>query len=889
MSPTLGDALPSPHHRIELLLRHEPYLRRIAHAVAGSGADVDDIMQETMLAVWKNRPQGAARRAWLAGIVRNLALMARRARLRRRRHEERGAVPETVDSFWARLNADEQRRHLARAISALPTSLRDAIEQRFFEGLTYPEMGRIARRAPDTMRARVGRALRELRAKLPEQREEPRGLAWAAVLAAGVLVVGTLMFAAVSRTGASGRSGAQSSQRSVVHARARAAAGSSERHEQVAVGNTRPSPTYSFVDDDPNRRDGSDLSVTGVVMRDGRPVTGAVIEARRAYASSVSWAQSGPPLTRAVADHAGHFLLTLSRRCRWTLIAHTPGSAPECVLMHAPLRGDPGPVVIELRRGRVLRGWVEDEGGQSVASAAVTVVSGGIITAPYKVAARTDSQGRFAVRVAEPDRLHSVRVCVYTRGFLDQRTLVRPDRHPVGSAIRIVLRRGEGASPLSSRRFRVSGFVAPRARVTLLRRERGRIRDRAFVRADADGRFVVDDVEPGGYLVEFRVPGRARLHRREHGREVSAPAPLPDLVVVDRDIEGLRFPGVPTGRVVVSVADLGNAGTAGRSRDRQALSWIRWQAAGLDVKRWFDPRTPIVLENVPAGAPVVVTAAHWQASAPFLVPVGDVRHVRLRPDRFAAVACIVEDEDGRPVRDAAVALLARPAAARLRELDDRYWFPGWSRRTDRRGRALLVVRESDAAGLANGFVVAATHPKHPRTIRAVAIPLARGETRTVRLRVVRGRRIAGQVVGAEGRPRPAEWIAIGNRRARTGPDGRFAVDGLAPGTHRLRALATNTEVEARAGNLDVRLVLPPRSSRVRGIVLDASGREIGGAHVVLEADGRSLDDAWSDRDGRFSFSVVPQKYRVRIVADRARGEFPASPSGSALRQFRLPR
>ena len=72
----------------ELLLAHAGFVRRTAHALLGGDDRVDDVVQDTFMAALTSGPRSSASiRAWLAGVVRNLALTVRRRDSSRGRRE----------------------------------------------------------------------------------------------------------------------------------------------------------------------------------------------------------------------------------------------------------------------------------------------------------------------------------------------------------------------------------------------------------------------------------------------------------------------------------------------------------------------------------------------------------------------------------------------------------------------------------------------------------------------------------------------------------------------------------------------------------------------------------------------------------------------------------
>jgi RNA polymerase sigma-70 factor, ECF subfamily len=147
----------------ELFTRHAPWLAsRLRAALPPS--DVEDVLQETFLAVWKNaktyRPQGQAG-GWLWVIARRQAAL-----LLRRRGPAAASLADAPE-----LEADPAERALARAeLQAAASTLggpeREVWRLRYVEDRPVAEVAELTGVPEGTVKSRANRARRLLRAAL---------------------------------------------------------------------------------------------------------------------------------------------------------------------------------------------------------------------------------------------------------------------------------------------------------------------------------------------------------------------------------------------------------------------------------------------------------------------------------------------------------------------------------------------------------------------------------------------------------------------------------------------------------------------------------------------------------------------------------------------------
>jgi RNA polymerase sigma-70 factor (ECF subfamily) len=137
----------------------------------GDRALAEDLLADTFERALRGRGRFDRRRGsekrWLYAIALNLLRdHARRADAERRAHERAGPVDAAAAD--PRLSAVEDREALARALATLTGEEREAIALRFGAELTVPEMAKLLGEKLTTMEGRVYRALRKLRAELPD-------------------------------------------------------------------------------------------------------------------------------------------------------------------------------------------------------------------------------------------------------------------------------------------------------------------------------------------------------------------------------------------------------------------------------------------------------------------------------------------------------------------------------------------------------------------------------------------------------------------------------------------------------------------------------------------------------------------------------------------------
>lgn len=170
----MGLAQTDPRAFEALVRRHEPAMRRLATLLLNDPDRARELTQDALVLAWERRaryePRGQLR-AWLGGIVRNLARRESRRRALWKvfvRDAPAWTSSEPLDPS-AGLGQRDRDRLLANGLARLSAPHREALAFRFAEELDYDTMAELLQTSASTLRSRVHYALAQLAHHVPEE------------------------------------------------------------------------------------------------------------------------------------------------------------------------------------------------------------------------------------------------------------------------------------------------------------------------------------------------------------------------------------------------------------------------------------------------------------------------------------------------------------------------------------------------------------------------------------------------------------------------------------------------------------------------------------------------------------------------------------------------
>jgi protocatechuate 3,4-dioxygenase beta subunit len=564
----------------------------------------------------------------------------------------------------------------------------------------------------------------------------------------------------------------------------------------------------------------------------------------------------------AESDAAGKFAIADLAAGKFTLRVEAAGYAPTTVpgIEVAANAGEVDLGTVKLARGAVVEGRVVGPRGEPLASAEVFVLEGRMGMMPQLRWALegkqpvTSSAADGFFRVADLAPGEKVNVAVRLGGYTAERLLgvVAPTAEPVTVTLR----------PSSTVRGRVldeDGDPVGDATVRLtVERAGGGMAFQLVAGGEGsgdDGRFAIEDVEPGTVRLSVTADGYLPLERG--GLEVPA----------GKDLEGLELV-LKAGATVegrVSAPDGGPAvGARVRLVDEAEGNPMGGMRMRFDRAAETDGDGRYRLEGVETG-PRTLQAEHEdfdRGVAELEVRPGE-NHLDLRLGGGAEVSGRVTSALGAPVPGATVTL-APPG---------RGWAAHHSATTDEGG--LFTV-----TGVPDGtYEAAASHPDYAAGRAAAAITVASAPVGGVAIELPAGAAVAGALRGlslaelartrVSASPEGGGW-----KEGTVSYDGRYRVAGLGPGEWTVSARLEDGGRQARgrvtiaAGSAEETLDLEFEGGLALKGRVRQDGRPVDGAMVVARGnDVVSSASATTDYAGAYRLeNLRPGSYRVEAFS-----------------------
>ncbi|MEP6809566.1 MAG: sigma-70 family RNA polymerase sigma factor [Chthoniobacterales bacterium] len=166
-----------------LYQRHAKTLKRVIYQVLQDEAEAEDVLQESVLQIWREATSYSAALgkplAWLVTIARRRAIDRVRRRAAYARAKDRfETYVETEPRAWLQSSTSEDnvgpdiRNFLEGEISRLPDSQQEALRLSFFGGMTHREIAARTKTPLGTVKTRLELGLRKLSSSVRAQRNK---------------------------------------------------------------------------------------------------------------------------------------------------------------------------------------------------------------------------------------------------------------------------------------------------------------------------------------------------------------------------------------------------------------------------------------------------------------------------------------------------------------------------------------------------------------------------------------------------------------------------------------------------------------------------------------------------------------------------------------------
>ncbi|MEE8105741.1 MAG: carboxypeptidase-like regulatory domain-containing protein [Planctomycetota bacterium] len=555
----------------------------------------------------------------------------------------------------------------------------------------------------------------------------------------------------------------------------------------------------------------------------------------------------------------------------------------------------PGPLNVELTPGGSVRGTVTGVGGVPLAGAKVTI-SSGTGQSTSKGEAETSADGTYVIPHLAPGDLRSALIQHADYG---ERTTARGDlRLPPE-----LLKAGETLTVDASLTMgeTVTGVVvnestdAPVADVRLtlnrLNAQYSSHQEIGYTISGADGHFRFEHVLDGSYAIGAIGPGVARVLNRYMNNQRSIT--LDFTAEEGSAIESQRVVVTPAGEVHARIVlgdrppptNLGGNLYVGA----QHIGWAQADLLGQLIYRGA-PTTD-------AEEAYVQTYNPTAKSKEFAIAIGEVTEVVVEVDDEGGFTGVVEDENDQPLHAAVVRLLPANQLNQARNLASQTWNASV---TDAQGRFSITIPSWVRSQVANSppYIVAA-HAEYDATlVKDIKLP-AKGETKEVRVRLIKGGAISGQVVFDDGTPAGQCWVSISpqtekgdktdvrqRRSSKTDSAGKFEIKGVGPGKWTATAVGSDGSASQRdlAAGEQVRLEIT-RKEFISGFVLDEDGAPVANARVVAmtgDAKPQQRSGATTSATGYFRLGHLAGGTYTILVKPQSQRQGRGVQSGSFL-------
>jgi RNA polymerase sigma factor (sigma-70 family) len=142
----------------------------LALRTLGTGADAEDITQNTFVAAWQGRetfdPDRGSLLGWLLAIARRKVVDRLRAASRENRVEDAVRALPNLPDTTATPERVVDRLVIADELAQLPTEQRRVLELAFYDDLTHPQIAAVTTLPLGTVKSHIRRGMARLRQRL---------------------------------------------------------------------------------------------------------------------------------------------------------------------------------------------------------------------------------------------------------------------------------------------------------------------------------------------------------------------------------------------------------------------------------------------------------------------------------------------------------------------------------------------------------------------------------------------------------------------------------------------------------------------------------------------------------------------------------------------------